>query len=127
MSLKNIIFIRNKIFIYSGTILLIFTLISLFLKTYTDIFSALIGYGFGVLIFNNLIKTLQTIKDTMNKNKYLPQYITRIFIYTAPIIIGLYFKEYFKKIIILIFLFLNQIILLIFEILRSIKTIRRKK
>ena len=127
MSLKNIIFIRNKIFIYSGTILLIFTLISLFLKTYTDIFSALIGYGFGVLIFNNLIKTLQTIKDTMNKNKYLPQYITRIFIYTAPIIIGLYFKEYFNIIIILIFLFLNQIILLIFEILRSIKTIRRKK
>lgn len=82
-------------------------------------YSAILGSSFSFVIFVNLLKTQQIILESKNKASFFIQYITRLILYSIPVILGLTLKNYLTLKIILVFLLSFQAIYVLGELLKN--------
>jgi hypothetical protein len=123
---KNLKLLEKHLLKYIVLILILFIVISLFLKKYDFILSALVGVIFSFLIFSNMQATQMSIVRNRNIKPFFPQFIIRIFLYAAPIVLALKEKPYFNLPVILVSLFVFQAGYIFTEFFRGLKKYKRR-
>ena len=124
---KNVKLIKKNLIKINSIILISFCVISIVINQPKLGLSAIIGSLFSYIIFSNLISTQEAILSRRNKNIFFIKFIFRLALYAIPIVITLQFRNYINFATIVIFLFSYQISLIIFEVKKNLKSIKRKK
>ena len=124
---KNVKLIKKNLIKINSIILISFCVISIVINQPRLGLSAIIGSLFSYIIFSNLISTQEAILSRKNKNIFFIKFIFRLALYAIPIVITLQFRNYINFATIVIFLFSYQISLIIFEVKKNLKSIKRKK
>tara|TARA_Y100001970_G_C14246069_1_gene868330 strand:+ start:3302 stop:3682 length:381 start_codon:yes stop_codon:yes gene_type:complete len=89
------------------------------------VISAALGLLFSFFIILDFAFSEYAILHGQKKGLFFVFYLSRIFLYAIPLVLGLFFKNYFNFFVILIFLFSYQIHYIGFEFFRSLKKIKR--
>ena len=88
--------------------------------------SIILGTCFSGIIFYGFLYSQFRVLVTQKKGLFFVYYVLRIGMYALPLIIGLYYKNYFNFFVILISLFTYQIHYILFEFVRSYKKYKRQ-
>lgn len=126
MKAKNYKFIKRKLLIRALLILGVFCCFALFFKKPTWIISATTGLFVSFLMLTNLMQTNFTIINTKSRKPAFINFYLRMIFVAIPLVTCFYFNRYFNLIIMIPCLFSFQILLLHFEIIRHIKSKRKK-
>ena len=89
--------------------------------------SMLVGVLFSYIIFSQFLKSQQAILTRKKKGLFFIHYCGRLLLYSAPLIISFYFKNYLNFFVILVFLFNYQILYVSLEFVRSYKKHKRRE
>ena len=121
---RNFKFILKKLHQLIGIELVCFAGLVYFID-FRYFVSALLGLFFSFIIIIDFAVAEYAILHGRKKGIFFVFYLSRLFLYAIPLVIGLSFKNYFNFFVILISLFTYQIHYIGFEFFRSLKKIKR--
>tara|TARA_B100000131_G_scaffold99343_1_gene96416 strand:+ start:833 stop:1228 length:396 start_codon:yes stop_codon:yes gene_type:complete len=122
---RNFKFILNKLNCLIGIELLCCLCLFYFID-FSYIISIILGLFFSFLIILDFAVSEYAILHGGKKGAFFLFYLSRLFLYAIPLVVGLYFKNYFHFFVILISLFTYQVHYIGFEFFRSLKKIKRQ-
>ena len=125
MVYRNIKFLLNKMLIKVSTLVAVL-FVPLYLINPTFSFSLLLGVFFSYLSFYQFSYTQSTFLSRKNKGVFFISYLLRLGIYALPMAIGLFYKNYFNFLVILVSLFFFQAYYICIEFIRSLRKVRRQ-
>jgi len=89
--------------------------------------SSLLGIVFSFFVILDFAVSEYSILHGRRRGVFFLFYLSRLFLYAIPLILALFFKNYFNFFVTLIFLFTYQIHFIAFEFFRSLKKVKRQK
>jgi hypothetical protein len=96
------------------------------LGEYSWLLSAILGTGFGYIIFTQLIVSQCNLLNTKRKDLFLLGYFYRLILYGIPTILTLVLKDYLNLYILLLFLLAFQLQYVVMEFSRNYKRYKRR-
>ena len=124
---KNIKFIQKSLLKRVGFILVSLALFLTIFGQHSIAISILIGGFFSYLSFRQLLKSQSTILQTADpKQSFLPL-LFRLGIYGIPITLGLFYSNYLKVWVILIFLLSFQVTYVVWELLTNMNRYKKRQ
>ena len=125
---KNLGFVLKRLHKFIFFEVLIFSIVCISVFSFPDAWlSFLVGALFSLFVFIQSIKGQQAVLAKKNKGVFFVYYIFRLPLYAIPLILGLYFENYFNFYIVLVFLFSYQVHFIGFEFFRSLKKYKRQR
>ena len=122
---KNIIFILKRMAFNIGIVVLFLSIpIYIFNPLYLN--SLLLGVVFSYFIFYQFSYAQASFLFSQKKGALFLNYFLRLLFYAIPMGIGLFYKNYFNFVIILVPLFFFQFYYIWIEFFRSLRKVRRQ-
>ena len=122
---RNITFLLRKMAFNIACFVLVVS-IPLYFINLVYLNSLLVGVLFSYFIFYQFSYAQFSFLLNKNKGSLFLNYFLRLFFYSVPMIIGLFYKNYFNFIVILVSLFCFQFYYVGIEFFRSLRKVRRK-
>jgi len=124
--MKNVLFLRNRVYRLTGLLLGLIFFISLIRQRHDLCFSILLGYGSSALVFHQLILSQVQILKQKNRMVFFRYFLLRILSYLIPFSLFFLFNKHLHFPLLLVCLFSNQIIYVILMFTRSFKQVKKQ-
>lgn len=124
--MKNVLFLRNRVYRVTGVMLLILFAISLFLQRYDACFSILLGYASSAMVFHQLMLSQVQVLRQKNRMVFFRYFLLRLLSYFLPFSLFFFWNRYLHFPLLLICLFSNQIIYVILMFKRSLRQVKKQ-
>jgi hypothetical protein len=121
---KNLLLMYKHSLKIVGGLLVMFGLIALVTQKTWLLSSSVLGFVFGLVIFKNWITSQQKIMESAKTGTYFFYYVSRLILFTIPLITALYFKSFFNVYITLLFLLAFQWSMVLTEGLRNFAKVK---
>ena len=110
----------------SFIILVIVNIIGALIKKPEFIASSIIGWSCSYLILDNLVKSQLNLLITRKKSAFFLNFLSRLVLYSIPVILTFTLKDYLNLFIILVFLLSNQITWIVLEGFSNYKHLKKR-